>query len=254
MFKEITIPPFLSHSSIRALSKRITQAEEDNVRFLVLKGRDDVFCNGLDLNWVTKNTPKNTLKDWYASKKMVSYFYRNTHIRKDMEAYGAFLKKLQTGYFVSIALVSGSVSGGGMGIACACDYVIADETSTFSLPEGLLGLVPGMILPALLNRMSTQQIKKMVLTGQKYPSNIALQWGIADEVVKNEELQTALTQALNSMKSCKQKPVGKLKQLLYNSHIDKDDLAAQGMDVLSAKLKDSEVSARLKNLAEFMED
>jgi enoyl-CoA hydratase/carnithine racemase len=255
MFKEITIPPVLNHTSIRALTRRITQAEKDNARFLILKGTDEVFCNGLDISWISKNPPTgNNLKDWYTSKKVVSYFYRNTGIRKDMQAYGAFLKKLQTGYFVSIALVSGSASGGGMGIVCACDYVIADETSTFSLPEGLLGLIPGMILPALLNRLSTQQIKRMVLTGKKYPSNIAYQWGIADEVTKSDELKATLAKALDDMKSCKQKPIGKLKQLLYNSHLDKDDLAEQGMDILSDKLKDTEVSARLKNLAEFMED
>ncbi|MHB8260437.1 MAG: enoyl-CoA hydratase/isomerase family protein [Bacteroidia bacterium] len=257
MYKEIVIPPFLNHTSIRALTRRITQAEKENARFLILKGTDEVFCNGLDLGWITKNPQGNNLnnlKDWYSSKKVVSYFYRNTGIRKDMQAYGAFLRKLQTGYFVSIALVSGSASGGGMGIVCACDYVIADETSTFSLPEGLLGLIPGMILPSLLNRLTTQQIKKMVLTGKKYPSNTALQWGIADEVAKSDELHATLTKALVDMKSCQQKPIGKLKQLLYNSHLNKDDLAQQGMDVLSAKLKDTEVSDRLKNLAEFMAD
>ncbi|HEX7414980.1 MAG TPA: hypothetical protein VF411_13130, partial [Bacteroidia bacterium] len=85
-------------------------------------------------------------------------------------------------------------------------------------------------------------------------SNIALQWGIADDVAKTEELQAALSKALADMKSCKQKPIGKLKQLLYNSHLNKDDLAQQGMSILTAKLKDTEVSERLKNLAEFMED
>jgi enoyl-CoA hydratase/carnithine racemase len=164
------------------------------------------------------------------------------------------LKKLQTGSFISIALVKGAASGGGMGIVCACDHVIADETSTFALPEGLLGLIPGMIMPALLNRLSPQRIKKMVLTGKNYTAEIALEWGISDEVVKTDRLQDALTKAIASMKSCKKGPVGDVKQLVYKSNINKDELAQQGMNILAAKLNEPEISERLINLADFMED
>ena len=96
-----------------------------------------------------------------------------------MQKYASFLKKIQTEKFISISLVCGSVSGGGLGIVCASDYVIVEDSSTFSLPEGLLGLIPGMILPSLLNRISPQQIKKMVFTGKKYPASFALDCGIA---------------------------------------------------------------------------
>jgi enoyl-CoA hydratase/carnithine racemase len=232
--KEISIPPFLNPQSIKDLTQQLLLAEKENTRFLLLKGSDTVFCNGLDLKWVTQNTTGNYLND--------------------MQGYADFLKKLQTGSFISVAVVSGVASGGGMGIVCACDYVLATQTSTFSLPEGLLGLIPGMILPALLNRLSPQQIKKMVFTGQKYPSDIALQWGIADEVVKADEVQTSLAKVFGSMKSCKQEPIGTLKQILYNSHLTKDELAKQGMNILSAKLNEPEISERLRNLAEFMAD
>lgn len=234
MFKEITIPPFLNPSSIQDLTLQLTEAEKEKTRFLILKGSDAVFCNGLDLKWVTKNTTGNYLPD--------------------MQVYSDFLKKLQMGSFISVALVQGAASGGGMGIVCACDYVIAHEASTFSLPEGLLGLIPGMIMPALLNRLSAQQIKKMVFSGQKYTSSIALAWGIADEVVKDTEMQAALSKALHTMKACKQEPIGILKELLYNTHLTKDELAKQGMHILAAKLSEPEISERLRNLADFMED
>jgi enoyl-CoA hydratase/carnithine racemase len=235
LYKEIIIPPFLNPGSIGDLTKQITELENSTVRFLVLKGSDTVFCNGLDLKWVANN-------------KQGSYM-------KEMEEYGEFLKKLQTGKFISIAVVTGSASGGGMGIVCACDHVITVESGTFSLPEGLLGLIPGMILPSLLNRLSVQQIKKMVLTGQKYLSDTACKWGIVDEVVKNEELQKAITQAISKMKSCKQEAVGDIKQLLYaSSHLNKDEVAELGMNILSNKLNDPDIKQRLTDLAEFMED
>jgi enoyl-CoA hydratase/carnithine racemase len=234
LYKEIIIPQGLNPQSIGDLTKQLIEAEKEQIRFLVLKGSDAVFCNGLDLKWVAANAGGNYMKE--------------------MQEYGQFLKALQTGSFISIALVTGSVSGGGMGIVCACDYVIADETSTFSLPEGLLGLIPGMIMPSLLNRLSPQRIKKMVLTGQKYPVKTAYEWGIADEICKTAEFLQAIQQAINVMKSCKRDPVGNVKQLLYNSNTNKDELAQMGMNILAAKLNEPEISERLINLAEFMED
>jgi methylglutaconyl-CoA hydratase len=234
MIKEIHIPSLLNPQSISDLTKQLTEAENDGTRFVVLKGSETIFCNGLDLKWVANNA--------------------NGDYMNEMQEYGEFLKKLQTGYFISIAVVTGAASGGGMGIVCACDHVIADEASTFALPEGLLGLIPGMIMPALLNRLAPQRIKKMVLTGANYSSKMAADWGIVDDVVTKTTLQDAVTKAIGSMKNCKKDPVGDVKQLLYVSQINKDELAQLGMNILAAKLNEPEISERLINLAEFMED
>lgn len=232
-YKEIQIPSLLNPESIADLSKQITEAENSDLRFLILKGSADVFCNGLDLKWVVANERGD---------------YMN-----DMREYGEFLKKLQTGKCISIAVVTGSASGGGMGIVCACDHVISAETALFSLPEGLLGLIPGMILPSLLNRMSPLRIKKMVLTGQKYSAAKALEWDIADEVSKEEELEATVLKAMASMKSCRKEPVGDIKRLLYTSQINKDELAVMGMNILNAKLNEPEIRERLQDILDFME-
>ncbi len=230
--QEIIIPPLLNPKSIGDLSQQITKAENENVSFLILKGSEKVFCDGLDLKWVTDN--------------------QNADHYKNMQEYASCLKKLQTGKFISIAVVSGSASGGGMGIVCACDHVIATESSSYSLPEGLLGLIPGMILPALLNKMNRTTIKKMVLTGQKYPAAKALEWGIADEIVKTDETHKALENAIKSMRSCKRDAVGDIKTMLYNTNYSKDELSEKGMQLLLTKLNDAEIKERLIDLSEFL--
>lgn len=234
LYKEIQIPPLLNPESIRSLSEQITEAENSEARFLVLKGGTDMFCNGLDLKWVAANERGDYLPD--------------------MLLYGEFLKKLQTGKCISIAVVTGAVSGGGMGIVCACDHVIATETALFSLPEGLLGLIPGMILPSLLNRVSPLRIKKMVLTGQKYPAAKALEWNISDEIAKEEELEAVILKAMASMKSCKKEPVGDIKNLLYASHNSRDELALMGMNILNTRLNEPEIRERLQDILDFMGD
>ena len=79
MYKEITIPGFLNPQSIRDLTGQLTEAEKENIHFVVLKGSDAVFCNGLDLKWVARNVQGSYMKE--------------------MQEYGRFLKKLQTGSF-----------------------------------------------------------------------------------------------------------------------------------------------------------
>ena len=232
MYKEIMIPAFLNPSSIDDLNRQLALAEKEQVRFVVVKGSEAVFCNGLDLVWVIRNEQADYLTE--------------------MRAYGAFLKNLQAGPFISIAMISGSVSGGGMGIVCACDYVITSTASTFSLPEGLLGLIPGMIMPSLLHRISPQRVKKMVFTGQKYSSEQACEWGIVDERVSDTELEARLKELMQTMKSCKKDSVTDLKSILYHAPVQKEILAQQGMDMLSGRLKEPEIRQRLEALVDFM--
>ncbi|MFO0321542.1 MAG: enoyl-CoA hydratase/isomerase family protein [Bacteroidota bacterium] len=232
LHQEIIIPSQLNPQTIGDLSKQINEAENRSIPFLILKGSDSVFCDGLDLKWVISNQHLN-------------------HYHEMLE-YGYCLKKLQTGKFISIAVVNGSVSGGGMGIICAADYVIANESSTFSLPEGLLGLIPGMILPSLLNKLSPHNIKKMVFTGQKYSATLAHEWGIADQIVKNEEVQKAIDDAIKSMRSCKRNSVGDIKTLLYQSNYSKDELSEKGIQLLLTKLNEKEIKERLADLSEFL--
>ena len=230
MYKEILIPEVLNPESIKDLLNQLSECENENIRFVILKGNHTIFCNGLDLAWVANSAT-------------------GDHI-KEMRQYAACLKKLQSGKIISIAVVKGVVSGGGMGIVCACDHVIAEETCTFSLPEGLLGLIPGMILPSLLNRLSPQRVKKMVLTGKKYSCQTAVDYGIVDEIASDHP--KAITDAINMMRSCKPGAANDIKEILYASYTNKDELAVKGMNVLSERLKEPEIKQRLQDISDFM--
>lgn len=230
VYKEISIPTVLNPASIRDLTRQLAEAEQEKSRFIVLKGGGAVFCNGLDLAWVANS--------------------EDGDYSGDMREYAHFLKKLQNGSFISIAIVQGLVSGGGMGVVCACDEVIADDSSSFSLPEGLLGLIPGMILPSLLYRLSPQRIKKMVLTGKKYPAAVALEYGIVDEISSN--LSKSLNDAITTLRACKPNAVQDMKHILYASQLNKDELAQMGMDILNTRLHESDIKQRLKDISDFM--
>ncbi len=233
-YKKLIVPALLNPESIKGLNQQLDEIIKNKTRFAVIKGSEKVFCNGLDLKWVTNNPGGD---------------YAN-----EMAAYATFLKRLQTENIISIAVITGNVSGGGMGIVCACDHVIATPSTSYSLPEGLLGFIPGIIMPALLNRLSPARIKSMVLTGKAYPSATALEWGIIDKIEEEANLEVSLTTSLTEMKSSKIGAVGEIKKMLYNSHLDKDNLGKLGLDNLLSKLNDPEIFERLKDLVEFMDE
>ena len=52
---EIEVPPLLNPDSIDLLNQKLLEAEEKQVRFILLTGSETTFCNGLDLRWVTEN-------------------------------------------------------------------------------------------------------------------------------------------------------------------------------------------------------
>lgn len=230
LYKEIEIPTVLNPESIARLNSQLRDCESSETKFIVLKGSDKIFCNGLDISWVANSEGADHLHD--------------------MALYGEFLKQLQTGKFISIALVRGAVSGGGMGIVCACDYVISEPSASFSLPEGLLGLIPGMILPSLLNRLTPINVKKMVYSGKKYAAIDALQLSVVDEI--QEDLLTALNLAIQTMRACKLGAIADIKEILYLDTQNKDALAKRGMEILQARLHEEEIKTRLKDIADFM--
>jgi enoyl-CoA hydratase/carnithine racemase len=233
-YQEIVLPAVLNPASIAALNEQLSVCEAAAERFVVLKGDKGVFCNGLDLSWVAGNEGNAAIQE--------------------MQQFALFLKKLQCGNFISISYVNGSASGGGMGIVCASDYVISDETGSFALPEGLLGLIPGMILPSLLNRLNSQKIKKMVFSGKAYSAALALEMGIVDELVKDRSVSEAINEAIKTMSACKPGSVVDLKQMLYEKELGKDVLSAKGMALLKQRLDDPEIKQRIKDLSDFLGD
>ena len=66
-----------------------------------------------------------------------------------------------------IARVHGPAFAGGMGLAAACDLVVAAEEAEFCLPEVRIGLVPAMISPYLVRAMGEQQARRYILTGER---------------------------------------------------------------------------------------
>jgi enoyl-CoA hydratase len=88
-----------------------------------------------------------------------------------------------------VAAVNGFALGGGCELAMACHFRIASEGATFGQPEVNLGLIPGyggtQRLAQLIGR---GRALELLMTGNMIDAKTALQYGLVNHVVPQEEL------------------------------------------------------------------
>jgi 2-(1,2-epoxy-1,2-dihydrophenyl)acetyl-CoA isomerase len=92
-----------------------------------------------------------------------------------------------------IGMVRGAVAGAGLGLASACDYLIADDTARFRFGYTAIGLSPdagtSYFLPQLMGERAALQF---ALSNRIVPADEARAAGLVDEVVPSSEADSAL--------------------------------------------------------------
>jgi len=93
-----------------------------------------------------------------------------------------------------IAAVNGQAIGFGVGLAAACDQVVAAADSTFYLPELVLGFLPRMIAPFLLRRISRGKLGYLASSARPITASEALSASLVDEIA-TDRLQACVEAA-----------------------------------------------------------
>lgn len=94
-----------------------------------------------------------------------------------------------------VAAVNGFALGGGCELALSCHFIIASENAKFGQPEVNLGLIPGYGgTQRLVQVVGKGRAMQLLMTGEMISAEQAAQYGIANTIVKQEDL-------LNTVKS-----------------------------------------------------
>ena len=94
----------------------------------------------------------------------------------------------------SICAANGHVLAGGLGLALACDLIIAREGATFGTPEINLGVFPFMIMALIYRNVPRKKTNEMLLLGERIDAAEAERIGIVNKVVPDAELDGAVAE------------------------------------------------------------
>ena len=131
-----------------ALSAILEDVENyDNLRVIVIRGNGSVFCSGADIN------------TW------------------NPEELQELLFSLSDCPVPTIAHLHGICFGGGMGIASACDFIIAEKGTKFGFPEVKLGMIPAVISPYVSRKVSIGRMRELFITGESFNVQQAYDFG-----------------------------------------------------------------------------
>jgi enoyl-CoA hydratase len=148
--------------------------DDDDARCLVLaSSHEKVFSSGANLGAFGADAP---LADRYAGSK------------RFVEVFGAIGELGKP----SIVAAGGHVLAGSLGIALACDLIVAKEGATFGTPEVNVGLFPFMIMALIYRNVPRKKTNEMLLLGERLSAEEAKEAGIVNRVVSPDEFDAAV--------------------------------------------------------------
>ena len=112
-----------------------------------------------------------------------------------------------------IVAVEGAAMGGGFGLVCCADQVLAHASAQFATPEVTLGIVPAQIAPFVVRRLGSSAARRCLLTGERWDAIAAQRLGLVDEVVA-ADMEAAVQTAIARNAAAAPQAVAATKRLL----------------------------------------
>ncbi len=194
----VQVPPTLDARSTGELADTIERAIAEPRGVIVLAGGDGTFCRGIDFTTLLAAEDTGTLP---------------AECARSVDAFVQCVWLIRSCDKPVIAAVDGETLAGGVGLAAACDLVVATERSTFGLPEALFGLVPAITLPVLLERMTPQKARLVVMSAGSYGAAEAQTLGLVDVVTSADTLVATVRAHARTLARTSPDAVGALKRL-----------------------------------------
>jgi enoyl-CoA hydratase/carnithine racemase len=163
----------LSEALIEALQRALDAlAGDDSVRVVVLGGRGPAFCAGHDLRELRARPDLDYYRDLFA------------RCARMMRSVGELPQPV-------IARVHGVATAAGCQLVASCDLAVASERARFAtsgIDLGLFCATPGV---AVSRNVSRKRAFEMLVTGEFLDAATALDWGLVNRVVPDDELDAA---------------------------------------------------------------
>ena len=172
------MPAKLDRAALAALERALAEVSSAP-RAVVVRGERRAFCRGLDLHSLLRLS------------------------RPEREAaihtFARCLMRLRRLPVPTLAVVDAPAVSGGVGLAAACDVVLATPTATFALPEVRLGLRHAIERPVIEERVRPARLRQLILKGSSVCAMAAVDIGLADRVVAPTSLRRVIHDEVTSL-------------------------------------------------------
>lgn len=148
---------------------------DPSVRVVVLRSTGRHFSAGADLKWMKRMGAAGAEENMADAGRLADALEAVAHCPKPV-----------------VARVQGAALGGGLGLACAADVVVASEAARFGFTEVRLGLLPAVIAPHVLRAVPPGLARALFLTGERFDARRALSLGLVHRVVAPADLDEEL--------------------------------------------------------------
>ncbi len=225
----------LNERLISLLKNALRESDkEESLNAVVIRGAGKDFCSGADLA---------------SLQKIASVSYEeNLEDAKSLAELFSLIRKVK---IPVIAAVHGRALAGGCGLAMACDLIVAARSARFGYPEVKIGFVPAMVAAILRRNLGEKKSFELLTQGFEFTSDEALTLGLANRVVQEDELESAVMDFASVYTKVSGSAVAMTKRLLYD--IDGDTFEAAVEKGVETNARARMTDDCKKGIAKFLE-
>lgn len=155
--------------------------QQRSIRVVVLAATGDVFCAGGDLRSMSGTDDESI---------------SNVPKRGEVDDISLRLRHL---YKPTIAKIQGAVVAGALLLVCNVTHAIAASNVQFSAPEIKRGIWPFMVMAGLFRLVPKRVGLNFISTGEPIDSATAKAWGLINDVVSLDQLDSQVTELAASL-------------------------------------------------------
>jgi len=153
-----------------------TAGADPAIRVIVLTGAGGAFCSGGDLSQMSGRS----------GDSATTIPMRGGFVELNL-AFNQVGKPI-------IAKIQRYAYGGGLGLVCACQFAVAEDTAKFGTPEIDRGVFPMMIMANIFRNVPRRKGLEMLLLGEKMTAGDAAEIGIINRAVPSEDLDATVAE------------------------------------------------------------
>jgi methylglutaconyl-CoA hydratase len=191
---------------------------------IVLQGDGASFSAGADINWMRDTV------GWSRQENV-----------EDATRLALMLEAIKRCDKPVVCRVHGHAIGGALGLVATADYVIASDETVFAFSEVKLGLVPAVISPFVLRRISHGHARALFITGERFDAARAERIGLVHVVCPAERVDAEVERVVSELLTAAPGAIAVVKHLASEvAYRDPREVMMHTAETIASKRTDPE--------------